>query len=142
MRIVVDTNLWIRALLGGKLSLPVLRAFYEDRFTLLISDEVLEELREVTQRPRLAKAIDPADLQELLDQIEWRAEGVIITTTPPSCRDPKDQPILATAIDGFADAIVTGDDDLRADEALRRAMLDHGVQLWGVESFLNSLSTE
>ncbi len=44
--------------------------------------------------------------------------------------------MLATAIDGHADAIVTGDDDLRADESLRKAMDAYGVQLWGVKTLL------
>jgi predicted nucleic acid-binding protein len=43
---------------------------------------------------------------------------------------------LATAIDGQADAIVTGDDDLRADEELRAAMKQYGIELWGVDGLL------
>ena len=71
-----------------------------------------------------------------------RAEFVELTTTPPRCRDPKDDPVLATAIDGNAGAIVTGDDDLRADDELRSAMADYGVALWGVSSLLNALKNE
>ena len=62
-----------------------------------------------------------------------------LKTIPPRCRDPKDDPVLATAIDGHADAVVTGD-DLRADEELRRLMAGYGVQLWGIQSFLETLS--
>ncbi|MCZ7666035.1 MAG: putative toxin-antitoxin system toxin component, PIN family [Chloroflexi bacterium] len=58
-------------------------------------------------------------------------KAVVLKTIPPRCRDPKDHPVLATAIDGHADAIVSGDDDLRDDEALREAMADYGVQLCG-----------
>jgi hypothetical protein len=38
-----------------------------------------------------------------------------------------------------ADAIVTGDDDLRADDELRNAMAEYGVQLLGVRSLLDLL---
>jgi len=140
LRIVVDTNIWDRALLGGQVSLPVLQAMHDNQFTLLVSKELLAELREVAQRPRLKKAIDDFELQELLELLERRGEPVLLETVPPRCRDPKDEPVLATAIDGHADAIVTGDDDLRADEGLRQEMLSLGVQLWGMQSFLNALS--
>lgn len=60
------------------------------------------------------------------------------TTTPPECRDPKDHPVLATAIDGRADAIVSADADLRANDNLRAAMAEYGVKLWGIDSLLAS----
>jgi putative PIN family toxin of toxin-antitoxin system len=142
LRIVIDTNIWVRALLGGPFSLPVLQALYDNQFTLIISEPLLAELKEVLQRPRLKKAIDDFDVQELLEQIEWRGEFVNLRTIPPRCRDPKDQPVLATAIDGEADAIVTGDDDLRADDELRQVMSNFGVQLWGVRSLTDALANQ
>jgi predicted nucleic acid-binding protein len=63
-----------------------------------------------------------------------------ITTVPPRCRDPKDHPVLATAIDGQADAIVTGDADLRADPELRNAMAAYGIALWGIDTLLEQIS--
>ncbi len=139
LRVVVDTNIWIRTLLGGPVSLPVLVALQESQFILIMSDPLLDELKEVSQRPRLKKRIDPIDVSELLEILVWGGEFVELKTIPPRCRDPKDHPVLATAIDGNADAIVTGDDDLRADEELRDAMAQYGVQLWGVQSLLTAL---
>lgn len=100
LRVVVDTNIWIRTLLGGQVSLPVLVALREDKFKVIFSDALMEELREVSQRPRLRKRIDPFDASELLELIEWSGERVELKTIPPRCRDPKDHPILATASDG------------------------------------------
>jgi len=48
-------------------------------------------------------------------------------------------PVLATAIDGKANIIVSGDDDLRADDDLRKAMDQYSIQLLGVNSFLKIL---
>jgi uncharacterized protein len=48
--------------------------------------------------------------------------------------------VLATAIDGKADVIVSGDNDLRADNALRAAMVSEGIQLLVVNSFLALLN--
>ena len=62
-----------------------------------------------------------------------------LATIPPRCRDPKDHPVLATAIDGGADAIVSGDADLRNDDELRAEMQSYGVKLWGVDTLLSNI---
>lgn len=124
--------------MGGQVSLPVLQALHNNQIILLVSQHLLTELREVTQRPRLKKSIDDHDVQELLELLELRGEFIVVKTTPPRCRDPKDEPVLATAIDGQDDAIVTGDDDLRADDDLRRR--DVGVRCATVGSSLTDRS--
>lgn len=136
LRIVVDTNIWIRCLLGGPVTLPILEAWLAERFQVVISEPLLAELAEVSRRPRLRKYIAEQDARDLLEQLRWSAVLVEPTTQPPECRDPKDHPFLATAIDGDADAIVSGDGDLRADDRLRSEMAAHGVELWGVETLL------
>ena len=89
----------------------------------------------------MRRRIDAEDVERLLEQLYLRGEMVDLSTVPPHCRDPQDHPVLATAIDGYADAIVTGDDDLRADEELRTAMEQYGVALWGVDSLLEHIDT-
>lgn len=139
LRIVVDTNLWIRALLGGPVTFPILEAWQARRFTVVVSQPLIDELNDVWQRPRLRRRIDAEDAERLLEQLYLRGEMVDLTTVPPRCRDPQDHPVLATAIDGHAEAIVTGDDDLRADEELRTAMNQYDVALWGVDSLLERI---
>lgn len=139
LRVVVDTNIWIRVLMRGRVTLPLLFALQEGKYQVIMSDALMEELLEVAQRPRLKKRIDPDDLSELLELLDWYGVSVELTTVPPRCRDPKDHPVLATAIDGNARAIVSGDDDLRADEELRAAMLVYDVEIWGVQSLLAAL---
>jgi putative PIN family toxin of toxin-antitoxin system len=136
LRVVIETNIWIRALLAGKMTLPVLEAWRAGKFQVVVSQPLLDELNGVWQRPRLKKHIKAEHATILLEQLRWRGIMVELNTTPPRCRDPKDQPVLATAIDGQADAIVTGDDDLRADDELRAEMHNYGVELWGIESLL------
>jgi putative PIN family toxin of toxin-antitoxin system len=139
LRVVVDTNLWIRALLGGRVTLPVLEAWQARKFTVVVSQPLIDELDDVCQRPRLRARIDAQDAERLLEQLRLRGEIVELFTVPPRCRDPKDHPVLATAIDGSAKAIVTGDADLRADDDLRSEMAQYGVELWGVDSLLDRL---
>ncbi|MCL5999156.1 MAG: putative toxin-antitoxin system toxin component, PIN family [Chloroflexi bacterium] len=141
LRVVIDTNLWVRALLGGRVTLPVLQAWQQGKFEIAISEELLSELDEVWQRPRLRERIIDRDARELLQQLRQRGVLVELVTIPPQCRDPRDNPVLATAIDGHAQAIVSGDADLRADDDLRRAMAEHRVQIWGVEMLLQRITS-
>lgn len=99
-RIVVDTNLWIRILLGGPVTLPMLEAWQADKFLVIVSQPLLDELEAVSRRPRLRRRIDSAEAEALVEQLRWRAEWVEAVAIPPRCRDPKDHPILATAISG------------------------------------------
>lgn len=140
LKIVIDTNIWVRALLAGRVTLPVLEAWRDGRFQVVVSEPLLAELAEVCQRPRLKERLQAEQVELLLEQLRWRGVMIEVTTIPPRCRDIKDQPVLATAIDGQADVILTGDADLRADDELRAEMAGYGVQLWGVETLLAELS--
>ena len=134
--IVVDTNIWIRALLAGEATLPVLEKWRKGRFRVVVSESLLDELDRVWQRPRFSKRINPKHAQMLLAQLRWRGIWVTPTTVPPRCRDPKDHPVLAAAIDGHVNAIVTGDADLRADDGLREEMAKYGIEIWGINTLL------
>jgi uncharacterized protein len=139
LRLVIDTNIWIRVLLKGRVTLPILTAFNEEKFQVVMSQPLLDELHQVWKRPRLRARIDAEQAIRLERQLQGRGIWVEVTTVPPNCRDPKDLPVLATAIDGQATVIVSGDDDLRADEDFRRSMADYGIDLLGVNSFLERL---
>ncbi len=141
LRVVIDTNIWIRILLRGRVTLPILEAFNDNKFQLIMSQPLFDEFHEVWNRPRLIKHIQQNQGVRLEQQLKNRSTWIEIKTIPPNCRDPKDLPVLATAIDGEANIIVSGDDDLRADEDLRKAMELYSIQLLGVNSFLKSLET-
>lgn len=140
VRVVIDTNIWIRILLRGRVTLPVLEAFSEDKFQLVMSQSLMNELHLVWNRPRLRERIDLEQATRLEQQLQNRAIWVELATIPPNCRYPKDLPVLATAIDGAAKIIVSGDNDLRADNTLRAAMETYDIQLLGVQSFLKALA--
>jgi putative PIN family toxin of toxin-antitoxin system len=140
LKVVIDTNIWIRILLRGRVTLPILTAFNENKFHLVSSQPLLDEFHTVWNRPRLRKSIDHHQAIRLEQQIKARSIWTEIKSIPPNCRDIKDLPVLATAIDGQANIIVSGDNDLRADETLRKAMKLHSIELLGVDSFLKTLS--
>ncbi len=123
----------------GRVTLPVLEAFNEDKFQLIMSQALLDEFHQVWNRPRLRKYIDLNQGIQLEKQLKNRSIWIEPKTIPPHCRDRKDLAVLATAIDGEANIIVSGDDDLRADEVLRGSMELYSIQLLGVNSFLELL---
>jgi uncharacterized protein len=98
----------------------------------------VDELDKVWRWPRLKNRINADHAKDLLEQLHWRRILVELTTVPPRCRDPKDLPVLSTAIDGRADAIVSGDADLRDDAQPRTEMERYGVNLWGIDSLLST----
>jgi hypothetical protein len=110
VRLVVDTNLMIRALLSAG---PA-RQFFELAplgHQLLYHLEQLLELRDVAARPRLNIAPDAVD--ELIDRIRRYGQPIDSDLdVPGDCRDPKDNYVLAMALSGAAEIILTEDEDL------------------------------
>ncbi len=47
----------------------------------------------------------------------------------PPLRDPDDAPVVAAALAGAANVIVTGDADLLKDEAMRGWLVERGVEV-------------
>ena len=110
MRVVLDTNVLISALISsagppGQL----LSAVKRGDLALVTSEYQLEELREVLGREKLRRYIRSEEARDLIDNLE--SVGSLIRELP-DCElspDPADNPILATAIAGEADLIVSGD---------------------------------
>ena len=110
-RIIVDTNLWVSFLLTKDLAkLDLL--FSSNKLTLLFSQELLDEFVTVAQRPKFKKYFSLADLEDLLLQINTKAEFIAVTSTVAVCRDTKDNFLLSLAVDGKATHLLTGDKDL------------------------------
>ncbi len=111
-RIVVDTNALISRLLVPE-SLPgraVRRAI--DTAQLLVSEATLTELADVLSRPKFDAYMSIEDRQEFFRRLSRVVEVVPIIYVVRACRDPKDDKFLELAVNGNADLIISGDDDL------------------------------
>ena len=111
VRIIIDTNLWLSFLLTPSNS-KLDKVLSDPAVKLILSQELIEEFLEVSQRPKFKKYFSFEDLQYLLLTIEEKAEFIAVTTEVAICRDPKDNFLLALAKDGKAHYLVTGDKDL------------------------------
>ena len=110
-RIVIDTNIFISFLLT-KASSNFDKLFNEGEFTLLYSQELIDEFILVAKRKKFAKYFSEDDLQSLLLMIKNRAVFIDVFSETTLCHDPKDNFLLSLAKDGKANFIVTGDKDL------------------------------
>ena len=142
-RVLVDTNVWISAFINpdgppGK----VLAAFLEGRFVPVISQALLEEIREVLRRPRLRRVcrVSEEDQTITLELLRDRAVEALLTGTIHMCRDPEDDFLLETALVGDARFAVSRDDDLKRDRDLTAHLERRGVQVLSVAQFLGFLS--
>jgi uncharacterized protein len=113
MRIVVDTNVFVSAVLKFN-SLPFLVVRWIDEHGGLLKSAATErEILSVLSRPQIAAVTIPTfrdDLAKLLA----RAELVTVIERITACRDPHDDKFLELAVNGRADLIVSGDADLLA----------------------------
>lgn len=109
MRILLDTNVLIAAFIAR----GVCHALFEyciQKHTLISSEFILSELREkLTDKFKYSKQ----DADDVVRHIQTRIEIVFPDDPVESvCRDPDDDHILAAAVTGNCDYVITGDKDL------------------------------
>jgi len=109
VRIFLDTNVLVSALTARGLSADLVRAILADH-ELLTGEFNLAELRRVLRERFRATASHLAAVEALL-----RQQVVVPKPRRPAAlaiRDPDDRWVLASAVAGEADLLVTGDKDL------------------------------
>lgn len=112
-RVIFDTNVWIGFLIGKRLSF--MRKYIADgRITIIVTDQLLTEIKEVTKRAKLKKYFPEDSINELIEFLDIIAEKVEISPKHYICRDPKDNFLLDLIDYSKADYLVTGDKDLLA----------------------------
>ena len=112
LRIVIDTNVYVsRALRSNSVpGMAVNKAWLEA--TTLLSAATWAEVQAVLKRAKFATYIRSGTLEPYLEKVQSIATFVPILTPIRACRDPRDDKFLEVAVNGRADAIVTGDQDL------------------------------
>ncbi len=111
MKIVIDTNIWISYLIGSLLQ-NIDKKILLKEIKLVVSDEMLKELSEVSSRPKFKNIFTARRIKELFSLLDSYAIVVSPSQKINVCRDGKDNFLLEVALEGKADYLVTGDDDL------------------------------
>lgn len=108
MRVVADAMVWVAATTGrsGSASHLLYDAYLRGAITIVTSgplvDEIAGTLIEALHRP-------PEIVEKFVAHLCARAEVLSIRHQVMGCLDPKDDPVLETAISGRANFIVTLD---------------------------------
>jgi putative PIN family toxin of toxin-antitoxin system len=145
-RAVLDTSVLVSAILrpDGP-SGAILRAARRGRFVMVTSPAILDELVDVLTRPKLRGQArltfeDVAKIRLALQQFAETVPGAY-RDVEAVATDPKDNPVVATALEGEADHLVTLDerDLLSLKVILGRA--HRPVQIVSPPDFLKGLAS-
>ena len=119
-KLVIDTSLLVRSFISpGSYSAKLIQSWYEDKFTLLLSQEIYDEVVDVLYRPQFVKYHFHKDrIETLLTTMISKCtfiEPYPLGQKHPfrlQSRDAKDTKFLHAALAGVADFLVSGDNDL------------------------------
>ena len=109
-KVVVDTNVFVSALLGSKTCNFIYEELKRDSFDLIISPQLLLEIERVLKN-KIFELTDE-EIRDLFALLKRKILLVPSETNVEVCRDPKDNCVLECAIAGRVDVIVTRDKDL------------------------------
>jgi putative PIN family toxin of toxin-antitoxin system len=113
MRIILDTNILLSALLVP-LGAPakLLDRWERKRFTLVTSDTLIAEFRDVAGRPFFRARLRASTVELLAADLQDFSFYCQDLPTGPKAPDPKDSYLLAMAEASQAEFLVTGDKEL------------------------------
>ena len=142
---LVDTNVWISALINPHgYPARLKNAWLDGKFQIVVSVALLDELTDVLSRPRIRNKyrLKTEEIGEFLRLIAEKSITVTTTGTLRLCRDPDDDLMLETALNGNATFAVSRDDDLKRDPELISRMLEQGIEVLSVQRFLDRLEID
>jgi uncharacterized protein len=139
VRAVLDTNVIVSAFISPRTPPGrILELMASDEaFELVLSPALLDELERVLRYPKVRKLIlatdDELRLQlDLLDTLATPVSGKLDLSG--ATREPDDDRVLCAAVEGCADYLVTGDQDLLT---LREY---EGIRIVAPRAFLKALA--
>lgn len=110
MRVVLDTGILIAALITRDTPPDrIYQTWRKRRFALITSEWQLEEFRRVSRYPKLRKYLLPIEAANLVNGLRHQAQLLDELPVVELSADPDDNPLLAMAMAGEADYLVSGD---------------------------------
>ena len=114
LKIVLDTNVWISALLWGGKPASIIETAEKGKLRIFISEEIAVEISQVLAYPKIKK-IFKTELrrQEMIEQVLKIAKFVKVTTKVEVVNEhPADNKFIECALAAKANFIVSGDKHL------------------------------
>jgi putative PIN family toxin of toxin-antitoxin system len=110
------------------------------RFSVVCSTVLLEEYERVLSYPDVQILIFLELLRAFRDHLQHDPEMVSLPYIPATCRDLEDDKVIATAVFGMADYLLSEDKDLFAPEVVR-VLAESGIRLLNVQDFIARLDS-
>jgi uncharacterized protein len=111
-RFVFDTNVIISALLFATSQPAQVFRYALQHGEILLSLDLLEELNGILGREKFDRYITREEREEFLETFVERSRLIEQIQDIQVCRDPTDNKLLALALSGGAQYIISGDQDL------------------------------
>ncbi len=114
-KIVLDTNVWVSALLWGGKPAEIIQKAEQGKVSILITEDIIAEISRVLAYPKLEKIYRTANKrkQDLIEQVLKIAKFVKVTNKVEVIQEhPADNKFLECAKDAKAEYIVSGDKHL------------------------------
>lgn len=139
MRVVVDTNVPVSAVINpAGFPARILAALAAGQFTMVTSEPLLEELEIKLCLPRIRRrtGLTPEQVADLISAIRDFAIVVELAGSVKLCRDPDDDMVIETCIEGQAEILVSRDEDLTRAPEVAETLASHGVRVLTVAQFV------
>ncbi|MEW6482477.1 MAG: putative toxin-antitoxin system toxin component, PIN family [bacterium] len=114
MIVVLDTNIYISGTFWLGISKRIIRKAKERGFVVVVSEEMLDELKDVLTRKDKDFKLSNEEAGKIIKDITSYAKIVKPSQKVTVCRDKKDNMVIECAIAGRARYIISGDYDLKA----------------------------
>jgi hypothetical protein len=138
MRITLDTNQLVRALMRPPQLATFVMAWQSRRFSVVASQLLLDEYQAVMVSPEVVPLIQAELLRIFAQQLIGEIEVVALPELPRICRDPLDDKVIATALYGEVDYLVTADEDF-TDPPVAAELAEGGISLITAQDFIRLL---
>lgn len=113
---------------------PIIRAWHAQQFELVISEHILEEVQRTLTKPYFSRYLTPSDQMIAIAAFRRFATIVPISAVVQGvATHPEDDLVLATAVSGRVDYLVT------RDRQLLRLGVYEGVRIVSTREFLTIL---
>ncbi len=119
-RVILDVNIYLSYLLDpanpNRTITRIMDRLFSGYFRLVIPAELIDELTLAARRkPYFRERLTERDVRNLMSLLQAKADAPLrLSDIPGVVRDPKDDYLIAHAILGRVDFLVTGDRDLLA----------------------------
>ena len=132
-RVIFDANSLVSSVLSPD-STNARALFYTVENEIVItSEDCFREFIEVILRKKFDRYFTHEERRTILIEIEKKVRFVAVSSDFKICRDPKDDKYLQLAVDGNADFLITGDQDLLVLNPF------HGIRILRPADFLREL---